>query len=181
MVVELSDRTRLEVREIRPTDKELLSAGLARLSEETVYRRFLGPKPSFSRAELRYLTEVDGRDHVALVALDPAEESFGREQAVIGVARFVRLGEDPRAAEISIVVGDAYQRKGLGTTLGLALADAALERGIERFTASMLGQNAAAHGLLRSLSERMERGRAEGGVEDVVLHIGDRRAVRAAA
>ena len=37
-------------------------------------RRFLTPKRSFSRAELRYLTEVDGRDHVALVAEYPVDQ-----------------------------------------------------------------------------------------------------------
>ena len=35
---------------------------------ETIHRRFLGAKPRFSARELRYLTEVDGVDHIALVA-----------------------------------------------------------------------------------------------------------------
>ena len=46
----------------------MLEDGLRHLSKESVQRRFLTPKSSFSRSELRYLTEVDGRDHVALVA-----------------------------------------------------------------------------------------------------------------
>ena len=61
------------VREIRPTDKAALSDALHRLSDETVYRRFLSPKPDFSAAELRYLTEVDGWNHHALVAV-PADD-----------------------------------------------------------------------------------------------------------
>ena len=49
----------------------MLEQGLHNLSETSVQRRFLSPKPRFSRAELRYLTEVDGRNHVALVAERP--------------------------------------------------------------------------------------------------------------
>ena len=60
------------IRPIRADDKRMLTDGLRRLSDESVHRRFLMPKPSFSRAELRYLTEVDGRDHVALVAESPS-------------------------------------------------------------------------------------------------------------
>ena len=49
----------------------MLDAGAPAPLRESVQRRFLTPKRSFSRAELRYLTEVDGRDHVALVAEYP--------------------------------------------------------------------------------------------------------------
>ena len=49
----------------------MLENGLRHLRRR-VQRRFLSPKSSFSRAELRYLTEVDSRDHVALVVEYPA-------------------------------------------------------------------------------------------------------------
>jgi hypothetical protein len=65
----LRDGTRVSVRPIRPSDAALLSAGLAHLSPESARRRFLAPKPRFTLAELRYLTEVDHVDHVALVAV----------------------------------------------------------------------------------------------------------------
>ena len=53
----------------------MLEDGLRQLSDESVHRRFLTPKRGFSRTELRYLTEVDGRDHVALVAEYPVSQS----------------------------------------------------------------------------------------------------------
>ena len=67
MLKRLPDGAPILIRPIRADDKRMLENGLRHLSEESVQRRFLTPKSSFSRAELRYLTEVDGRDHVALV------------------------------------------------------------------------------------------------------------------
>jgi RimJ/RimL family protein N-acetyltransferase len=152
-------------RHIQPDDKGRLAAGLARLSPETRHRRFLVPKPRFSSAELRYLTEIDGFDHVAIVAVlddDP--------EAIVGVARFVRLAEDPATAEAAIVVGDAWQGQGLGRELGLRLADEARERGVRRFTATLLGDNLAAHRLFRSISARLHA-RVGGGVEELVAEL----------
>ena len=151
----------LVVRPIRPADAPLLEAGLARLSPQTVYRRFLSPKPRFSSSELRYLTEIDGFDHVAVVAVladDP--------EAIVGVARFVRLREAPDAAEAAIVVGDPFQGQGLGRELGRRLGDEARERGVTRFTATLLSDNVAAQRLFASISSRLET-RMQGGVREV--------------
>ncbi len=78
----LTEGTRVTVRPIRPWDKAELDAGLHRLSDTAVHQRFLAPKPSFTAAELRYLTEVDGRDHVARVA-EPVE----RPGLIVAVGR----------------------------------------------------------------------------------------------
>src|SRR5688572_363198 len=137
-------------RHIRPDDKGRLAVGLQRLSPETRHKRFLMPKPRFSSSELRYLTEIDGFDHVAIVAVSATDP-----EVFYGVARFVRLREDPTTAEAAIVVADSLQGKGLGRELGRRLADEARERGVERFTASMLGDNEAAHRLFRSISARL--------------------------
>ena len=166
MFVSLKDGAEIGVREIEPADKSALTSALLRLSEDTAYRRFLSPKPGFSRAELRYLTEVDGVNHFALVASprdDPAR--------IVGVARFVRLPEGSDTAEFAVVVDDEYQGRGLGKRIGLLLAHAARERGIEHFTASILGDNVAAHRLLDSIAERMTRARAERGVSELVLDL----------
>src|SRR5215217_931804 len=125
MDVKLPDGTDLLIRPIRPADKALLSAGLTRLSEVSVQRRFLGPKPTFTNAELRYLTEVDGLDHYAIVAVTPSWDGD-----IVAVGRWVRLASDPLSAEAAIVVCDALQGQGLGKIFALRLADTARERGI---------------------------------------------------
>jgi RimJ/RimL family protein N-acetyltransferase len=141
----------LSLRRITPADKDTLVAGLGRLSERSVYQRFLSPKPRLSSSELQYLTEVDFVDHYALVAV--LAKSPG---VVVGVGRWVRDRERPGDAEIAVVVADDLQGRGVGTMLGEALAAAARERGIERFTASMLPTNRAAHRLLAKLSSQLE-------------------------
>lgn len=146
----LSDGTGVKIRPIAPGDKQELQDGLHRLSEATVQRRFLAPKVRFTKAELRYLTEVDGHDHVALVV-----EQENRPGMIVAVARYVRLNADPDTAEAAIVVADVLQGLGLGTLLAERLAAAAAIHGIGRFTAEMLGDNRAAHRLMERLSERL--------------------------
>jgi GNAT superfamily N-acetyltransferase len=163
MLTRLSDGTRVVIRQIRPDDKRLLEKGLALLSEETRRRRFLGAKPRLSAAELRYLTEVDGAAHFALVAVLADQLDH-----VVAVARYVRLPDDPATADAAIVVGDPWQRRGLGRRLAIMLADAARLHGIERFSATMLSDNPAALALMRTLSRRLESGAHAGGVREVV-------------
>jgi len=163
--VQLPDGTAVLVRPIRSTDKRLLSDGLARLSAETVYRRFLTSKPRFTSGELRYLTEVDGYDHVAYVAVlatDPDE--------LVGVGRWIRRPGDPDAAEVAVVVGDCWQGQGLGRRLGMALADAARTRNVERFTATMAADNVPAHRLFAAISDRL-RTEHHGGIDELVADL----------
>ena len=167
MFEQLPDGAPVQIRPIRSTDKELLSEGLRRLSDDSVHRRFLSPKRSFSGSELRYLTEVNAVDHVALIALDPTRP----ERELLAVGRFVRLSEDPEAAEIAIVVGDDWQGRGLGSLLGGHLVHAARNRGIKRFTATMAADNRPAHRLMARLTSRLEQRHAGGGVDELVLDL----------
>jgi RimJ/RimL family protein N-acetyltransferase len=152
-------------RQIRPDDKGRLAAGLARLSPESRHKRFLMPKPRFSSSELRYLTEIDGFDHVAIVAVSATDP-----EVFYAVGRFVRLRDDPETAEVAIVVGDELQGKGLGRELGRRLADLARERGVTRFTATLLGDNVAAQRLFASLSARLEQ-RTSAGLREMVAEL----------
>ena len=151
------------IRPIEPGDKEALVEGLRRLSDESIRRRFLAAKPRFTAAELRYLTEVDGRSHIALVA--------ELEGELVAVARCVRLPDRPDTAEMAIVVGDPFQGQGLGRALTLALADAAVAVGIRRFAATMLGDNEAARRLMRTFSRRLEEKRVAGGLREAIVEL----------
>jgi RimJ/RimL family protein N-acetyltransferase len=162
MLHRLPDGTRVRLRPIRPEDKGLLADGLRRLSPESIHRRFLGFKPHFTSAELRYLTEVDGRDHIALVAVDDADPG-----CLIAVARCVRIAERADTGDIGIVVGDRWQGLGLGRLMLGALAARAAEQGIVRFSAVLLADNQPARHLLRAVSARFEERGIVDGVREV--------------
>ena len=135
----LGDGTRITIRPIRPEDAGPLRAAFAELSPESRYRRFFRALTSLSDDTLRYLTQVDGKDHVALVAV--VESLDLKSERGVGVARFVRSKDDPRAAEAAVTVIDAMQGKGIGTLLLQELAARAGEVGVARFRGEVLVSN----------------------------------------
>ena len=161
MYARLADNTLVFLREIRPNDKEQIAEGMRGLSEESIQKRFLGPKPYLSAAELRYLTEVDGYDHYAIVAVDS-------DDRIRAVARFVRLDDDPRAAEAAITVCDDLHGLGLGSLLARRLSDAARERDLERLTATIASTNRPAIKLMAKIGERLSGAPVGSSVSELV-------------
>jgi RimJ/RimL family protein N-acetyltransferase len=162
----LPSGTSVLIRPIEPGDKDRLVNGLRQLSDESIRKRFLAAKPRFTSAELRYLTEVDGINHIALVAV-----LADNPDQLVAVARCVRLPDRPGTAEMAIVVGDPWQGQGLGRAMTHALADAAVAVGIRRFAATMLGDNEAARRLMRTFSRRLEEARIAGGLREVTIEL----------
>jgi RimJ/RimL family protein N-acetyltransferase len=160
--------TEVKIRAIGPGDAASLKAAHKRLSPESKYSRFLAPKPNLTSADTRYLVEIDGTNHVALVAV-----SLENPDLILGVARFVRLPQEPRAAEFAVVVGDPWQRQGLASKLLERLADAAVERGIDRFRATMLADNLAAHRLVERLAGPLAHARHRGPIDELEVHTRD--------
>jgi GNAT superfamily N-acetyltransferase len=138
----LRDGTRLLVRPIRPADAQALVALHARLSADTVYRRYFGVRPHLSPADVERFTRVDGHGRFALVAV--------RESDLVAVTRYEgRPGESN--AEIAVVVDDALQHQGIGRLMLQRLVDVAREAGLEGLVADVLAGNAAMLRLLRTL------------------------------
>lgn len=136
---ELADGTAVTLRHIRPDDREALRRGIQSLSPESRYARFLGDAQNLSEAMLTYLSDVDGIDHVAIVAV---ADSFDlKTDRPLGVARFVRVKDEPDAAEAALAVADSAQGKGLGKLMMTTLAHAARERGITKFHGDVLVSN----------------------------------------
>jgi GNAT superfamily N-acetyltransferase len=142
-VARLRDGTEVRIARLTPADAPLLAEAFAQLSEESRRLRFLGPKPTLSPSELRYLTEVDGHNHEALCAVDPASKHG------VAIARFVRDRRDPTRAEVAITVADEWQHRGLGKLLLGRLADRAREEGVRHFTALVSSDNRGMQGLIR--------------------------------
>ena len=156
--VVLRDGSKVLIRQVQSTDAPLLADGFARLSPRSRQMRFLTGKKVLSGAELRYFTDVDHHDHEALAALNHAD---GRG---VGIARYIRLTDDPHAAEIAVTIVDDWQGRGLGTELLMRLSSRARCEGIHRFTALVAEDNTAMAGLLRNMSAHLV-GRSPGTVE----------------
>lgn len=151
---------RVLIRPIAADDKDRIEQGLEHLSQESRYRRFFAPVSHLTDAELAYLTELDYDNHFAWGALALDEP----DQPGIGVARYVRSGEDPEAAEAAVVVADEWQAKGIGGLLLRVLAETALHHGITRFEAMVLASNEPALEFMRRFGAQLD-------AEEAIVHI----------
>lgn len=148
--VALVDGASILIRPVEPTDARQLNAHFEQLSAVSRYRRFLTTIDHLSKQQLTYLTDVDHERHEALVALD-AVTGEG-----VGVARSIRDADDPRRAEVTVVVADLWQGRGVGSALLERLAARAQAAGVERFRARMLIGNHAGHRLLERVAEEID-------------------------
>jgi GNAT superfamily N-acetyltransferase len=162
----LKDGRRVLFRPIQPDDKRLLQDGFERLSPESRYRRFFRAMDHLSDAQLKYLTEVDQKDHVAWVAVMPDDEAGLRGA---GVARWVRLRDQPDAAEGAVTVVDSLQGLGIGKTLLYLMAKTAQEQGVRCFKAWVLGDNHLVQSLLSEFGARP--GKWESGALEMTIPI----------
>ncbi|MCK2217715.1 GNAT family N-acetyltransferase [Actinomadura sp. ATCC 31491] len=137
--VVLADGGTAHVRPIRPADADRLRAFYSRLSEESIYFRFFGPRPRLSDRDVERFTNVDYVGRVALIA------TIGTE--MVAVIRYDRTG--PGEAEVAFLVEDAHQGRGVASVLLEHLAATARENGIETFVADVLPANMRMMGVLR--------------------------------
>ncbi|MEY4864345.1 MAG: hypothetical protein RLZ51_2440, partial [Pseudomonadota bacterium] len=144
---------RVLLRPIRPDDADLERAFIARLSPETLYRRFMVPIKQLSDQMVERFTQIDYDRELALVALQTessrllsnpqldAGESDALRMQFAAVARILPTWEEG-VAEFAIVVGDWMHRSGLGRELMLRLIAAARERGYQAIEGVVLSENA---------------------------------------
>lgn len=133
----LRDGTPILVRPVVPDDKGLLKEGLSRLSPTSRYYRFMTGGMTLSKHMLKHLTEIDYDNHMAWGALELGHP----EEVGLGVARYVRLDEDPTIAEAAVAVVDSHHGRGLGMLLLGFLTRSAAQSGIRTFRAYVLPEN----------------------------------------
>ena len=143
----LPNGRRLQLRAIRPQDREGLRAEFLKLSKATVRDRFFSIKLDLTPAELTYLTEVDFHQHVALIA----ELETGSMLEPVAVGRLVRHSDHPEDAEIAITVTDAMQGIGIGKVMLRHLVDCARELGVCHLDASVMAGNTRMMHLIRKI------------------------------
>lgn len=150
-IFSLRDGTRVRLRPVVPDDKQGFRDGFDRLSTASRFQRFLSPMDDLSDEMLRYLTEIDYVDHFAWVALLPDEPG----EPGVGVARYVRLRDEPHVAEAAVTVVDEWQGRGLGTLLVDALGAVARENAIRTIRGYVLQENRKMREVLEAAGARI--------------------------
>src|SRR5882757_10318812 len=133
----LRDGREVEIRALRPDDKDDMLAAVGRTGRQSLQRRFFAVKRGFSEKEIAFFMNIDFSNHVALVAL---ADDDGR-RVIIGGGRYIVV--EPGRAEIAFVVIDAYQGQGIGTLLMRHLATIARGAGLKELIAEVLPENTA--------------------------------------
>lgn len=154
----------LTLRPIDASDVERSEAFLRSLSFGTRYFRFGRGDFVYTAEEVAHLCRVGNVDGLHIVATHTAQ---GRE-SIVGSARWVPVG-DAGECEFTTVVGDAWQRRGLGHRLMRALIDDATERGMRRMTGKILASNRAMINFVEALGFALEPDTAPGPVRRVAL------------
>jgi acetyltransferase len=135
----LPDGTEMVVRPIRPEDEPLIIELHAGHSERTIRMRFFSMVKTLSRDSLIRLCHLDYDREMALAA--EYDDAGGRPHFA-GVSRYY-LDPETGEAEFAVVVGDAWQGRGLGWHLMQRLMDVARQRGVRRLVGTVLRENEA--------------------------------------
>jgi acetyltransferase len=162
----LRDGTEVLLRVIRPEDEPLLVAFHERNSEHTIRMRFFSLVKRLSRDSLIRLCDLDYNREIALVALHHDAQP---DAEIVGVSRYY---VDPQTgdAEFALVVGDAWQGRGLGYHLMQRLIEVARQNGVARLVGLVLNENATMLKLVRELGFAVLPG-SEGGVLEITLEL----------
>lgn len=138
--------TTTTIRELSPSDRSDLRSLLEGLSPEDRHRRFLRAMPRIPESVIDALSAIDGHDHVAVGAFEG--------DRLVGVARFVRLPDEPATAEVAVTVAATHRRAGLGRRLIESLVSMAPERDIDTLEVQIDPANLPARSLAGSLGFR---------------------------
>ncbi|MGW8187621.1 MAG: GNAT family N-acetyltransferase, partial [Desulfobacterales bacterium] len=140
------------IRPIRPEDAPLMTELFDSLTARSIYQRFFSPMKRLSSSMLARFTQIDYDREIALVAFH--EERF-REQ-MMGISRII-IEHDLKNAEFSVLVGDAWQGKGVGAELLKHSLRIAKERGIESIWGLVLTENTQMLGLGKKMGFKIHR------------------------
>lgn len=127
----------VQVAFVTPSHAPRFTAGYEHLSEQSRRMRFFGQISSLSSKQLAFLTQPDGRNHIAYAALNLANPA----EPGVGVARAIRLDADSKIAEVALTILDAYQHQGAGLLLHAAVHLHAAAVGIEQFLYDVSPEN----------------------------------------
>ena len=142
----------IALRPIRPEDEPLLQSFHEKLSEKTVYQRYLQQLKLADRTAHERLSRICFNDYdreLALVAINSANE-------IVGIGRIRRV-RGTLGAELTLTIRDDMHRNGLGRELVRTLLGIATTEKYEQVIARMLKENIAMKVICEELGFGLEQ------------------------
>ncbi|MCG8686911.1 MAG: bifunctional acetate--CoA ligase family protein/GNAT family N-acetyltransferase [Desulfobacterales bacterium] len=160
-----ADNDQIFIRPVKPEDAPLLVDLFNVLSTKSIYYRFFSPIKELKPDMLARFTQIDYDREIALVAID---ESANPER-ILAVARIIG-DPDGKKGEFSIVVGDPWQGKGIGSFLLKRVLNIAESRGFENVMGLVLKENKNMIEMGKKLGFKIKFG--DGGLVELVIRFG---------
>lgn len=143
--LELRDGTAVIARPLVPDDRAALAEAYRRLSPEARYNRFWTHTGEVvGEKMLDRVLQQDSNKHVGWTVLDPT-----RDFSPMAAASWWRDANQPQEAEISFLVLDDDQGRGVGTLLLAIMWLTALHAGLDSIVGYVLTENRPAAGWMR--------------------------------
>ncbi len=132
----MDDGRNVTLRPIKPEDEPLEFQLFDSFSDKTWRQRFFGPRTEITHEEMTRYTNIDYRREMAIIGI--LEENEGEK--MIGVGRLI-IGPNQDTGEYAVVVGDPWQRLGLGEKLTDSIIGVAEDKNLESIYATILKNN----------------------------------------
>ncbi len=125
------------VRPVKINDEPMIKDFFYDLSDNSLYRRFISVRKDMPHERLQEFVIIDYTKEIVLLAFDPTKREIDQ---VIGMGQYC-VEDTSHTAEVSFVVRDEYQKKGIGTELLAYLTFLGKKQGLLGFTAEVLVEN----------------------------------------
>ncbi len=127
----------VHMRPVLPTDEDMMRDLFYACSEQTLYHRFFTKMRAMPHRKLKKFVNIDYVKTMALASVTHEDE----HEMIVAVGRY-SVDKASNAAEVAFIVRDDWQGQGVGISMFNQLLEVARKRGIARFTADVLHDNA---------------------------------------
>ena len=149
----------VHMRPVLPTDEDMMRDLFYACSEETLYHRFFIKMRAMPHRKLKKFVNIDYVNTMALASVTHEDE----HEMIVAVGRY-SVDKASNAAEVAFIVRDDWQGQGVGISMFNQLLEVARKRGIVRFTADVLHDNARMLHIFHKCAPTSIESTLEGGI-----------------
>ena len=151
-VVKLLDGSQIIIRPITYCDRDAILSLFNRVTSETIYLRYHCCKSRTTSEEVEKYCTLDSYETFILVA----ERNHENHSQIIGLAQYDRL-RDSTVAEVSFMVDDKEQGKGIATHMLKDLAEIAKKQGVKVFLGELMTANSMMLDILKKYQPNLKQ------------------------